>query len=54
MTKINKKWHEAHKMPQNASLEERIKWHLEHFRNCSCRPIPNKLKQEIKKRKIEL
>src|SRR3989344_2376062 len=46
---INKEWHEKNKMPKNASFEERIKWHLEHNKNCSCRPgFPKKLEEEMK------
>lgn len=48
--KINKEWHQAHKMPKNPSLEQRINWHLEHLKNCQCRTdIPEKLKAEMKK-----
>jgi hypothetical protein len=48
---INKKWHEKNKMPKNASLKERIKWHLAHSKNCSFRPIPKQLQETIKKMK---
>ena len=48
--KTNKKWHEANGMAKNATLEQRIEWHLEHAKNCACRPIPEKLKLEIEKR----
>jgi len=40
MSKINKDWHENNKMPPKASDDERIKWHIEHTKNCPCRPIP--------------
>ena len=48
--KINKTWHEKNKMPKNPSIDQRIKWHKEHANNCTCRPIPDKLMKEIKKR----
>ena len=51
ISKLNKEWHLAHRMPKNATIEERIAWHIEHSKNCNCRPIPDKLKAEIKKRK---
>jgi hypothetical protein len=35
-------------MPKNPSVEERIGWHLEHKKNCACRPIPKKLLAEMK------
>ena len=47
--KLNKEWHTQHKMPPKATLEQRMQWHLEHSQNCECRPIPEKLKQEMKK-----
>jgi len=46
---MNKKWHQKHRMPKNPTEEVRIEWHLEHAKNCSCRPIPQKLLKEIKK-----
>jgi len=47
--KINKEWHLKNRMPKNPSLEERIKWHIEHVKNCACRPIPKRLQTEIEK-----
>jgi len=52
MNKINKAWHEMHRMPKNAKLSQRIAWHLAHQLHCSCRPIPKKIAEEIKKRGI--
>jgi hypothetical protein len=40
---MNRDWHERHKMPENATTQERIKWHLEHANQCGCRPIPQGL-----------
>lgn len=48
--KINKEWHLAHLMPKNATLDQRIQWHIEHAKNCNCREMPEKIKEEIKKR----
>jgi len=45
---INKEWHEKHKMPKNATFEQRMKWHIEHQKHCACYPISDKLKKEIK------
>lgn len=51
---INKEWHLAHPMPPHATIEQRIQWHIEHLKNCGCRKdIPEKLKEEMKKRKIK-
>ncbi|MGE5298226.1 MAG: hypothetical protein ACM3KM_03620 [Acidobacteriaceae bacterium] len=51
-SKINAKWHLAHKMPKNPTLDQRIKWHLGHAKNCQCRPLGGKILEEIKKRKL--
>ncbi len=50
--KINKAWHEKNRMPKNPSLEQRLQWHLEHAKHCSCREMPEKLKEEMKKRHL--
>ncbi len=50
---INKEWHEKNKMPRNPTFEQRVRWHLEHQKHCSCRGIPEKLLEEMKKRNIK-
>jgi hypothetical protein len=52
--KFNKEWHESHLMPKNPSLDQRIKWHIEHYLNCDCHTIPENLQEEIKKRSLHL
>jgi DNA-3-methyladenine glycosylase I len=37
---MNTAWHERNVMPGGASKAERIRWHLEHAKECACRPIP--------------
>jgi len=54
MGTINKEWHETHKMPQNASDDQRISWHLEHAQNCSCRDIPKGILKLMKEKRIPL
>jgi hypothetical protein len=49
--KLNKIWHETHKMPKNATIEERIEWHQEHMLNCLCRPPPQNIASMIAKKK---
>ncbi|MBK8090360.1 MAG: hypothetical protein IPK31_22090 [Chitinophagaceae bacterium] len=51
--KLNKEWHLKNRMPEKATLEQRIAWHLEHAKNCSCREMSEKLKEEMRKRKIK-
>jgi len=48
--KLNRAWHEQHKMPANATLEQCIRWHLEHQKQCGCRPIPPKLAEAMRER----
>lgn len=50
--KINKTWHEQHRMPKNPNFEQRVRWHLEHSKHCACREIPQKLKAEMERRQI--
>lgn len=53
LMKINKDWHLANKMPKNPSLDQRVIWHLNHAKNCTCRPLGGKIMDEIKKRGLE-
>jgi hypothetical protein len=48
--KLNKTWHAIHRMPVNATLDQRIQWHLEHRKYCGCRTIPTKLAATMKAR----
>lgn len=51
--KINAGWHKLHPMPENATIDQRIEWHLQHLQHCQCRTdLPEKLKEEMKKRGI--
>jgi predicted nucleotidyltransferase len=52
---INKEWHLKNKMPKNATVEQRLQWHLKHEKHCKCRPMPKELKKITKgsKRRID-
>ncbi|MBP6695394.1 MAG: hypothetical protein KA161_09710 [Saprospiraceae bacterium] len=52
--KINKEWHEKNKMPKNATFEQRAKWHMDHVKQCECRPVPEKLLAEMKEKHIKV
>lgn len=54
MGKINTEWHKKNKMSKNPSHDERIKWHIEHAENCSCYPMSDKIKEEIKEYKSKI
>jgi hypothetical protein len=47
---LNAAWHKANPMPRNATMDQRIAWHLEHKRECACREIPASVQEEIKRR----
>lgn len=47
--KINKDWHEKNKMPKNPTLEQRLKWHTEHAKNCFCRKMPKNIANMLQK-----
>jgi|GEM_PF-1118789 len=48
--KLNKEWHLAHKMPKNATLEQRIAWHEQHVKHCKCREMPESIAKAIAER----
>lgn len=50
---MNAAWHDAHPMPKNPTLEQRVAWHLEHARECGCRAIPATVLAELARRGIE-
>ncbi|WP_197410744.1 hypothetical protein [Devosia epidermidihirudinis] len=49
---MNKEWHEAHPMPPNATLDQRVSWHIEHAKACACRSIPDSVLRELERRGI--
>jgi len=46
----NKERHLDNKMPPKATLDQKIKRHIEHATHCKCRPMPESIKKEIQKR----
>jgi hypothetical protein len=50
MSKLNREWHLSNRMPQPATLDERIDWHIAHAQNCACREVPPKIAAEIARR----
>jgi hypothetical protein len=48
--KVNAAWHEKNPMPKGATMEMRIKWHLEHQTKCGCNEIPKSVRMHLKKR----
>lgn len=51
---MNKEWHAQNRMPKNPTLTQRLDWHVEHAKNCQCREMPTTLKEEMKKRRLNV
>lgn len=51
---INRPWHAANRLGRNATLDQRIAWHLEHARECGCRDMPESIKTALVARGITL
>jgi hypothetical protein len=44
---MNRVWHDAHPMPKNANLQQRIEWHIAHAEACGCRDMPESVKRAL-------
>ena len=54
MGKINADWHKKHVMPKNATVDQKVEWHLAHRAACACRTdLPASIVAELKKRGIK-
>ena len=51
---INAKWHKANPMPKKSTDNQKIQWHVDHARECACRPIPKSILAKMKERKPKL
>jgi hypothetical protein len=47
---INAKWHKAHVMPKNPTLDQRLDWHEAHAKACGCRPLTPAIRAQIRRR----
>jgi hypothetical protein len=54
MSRLNAAWHRSHPMPRNATLDQRVRWHLAHADACGCRAIPKSVLAELKARRIRV
>jgi hypothetical protein len=50
---MNKEWHAKNKMPERATLQERIEWHVRHQRFCACRAMPKSLLKYVAAKKAD-
>jgi len=48
--RLSADWHKANRMPKNATLDQRVAWHVEHAKVCSCREMPDSMRAEIGRR----
>lgn len=46
---LNRERHQSNKMPLKATMDQKIKWHIDHVAHCKCRPMPIKLRQRYKR-----
>ncbi|HZD60369.1 MAG TPA: hypothetical protein VE439_07950 [Anaerolineae bacterium] len=46
----NAEWHLKNTMPKNPTLDQRVRWHIEHARNCPCPSLDGEILEELKKR----
>ncbi|HEY1074314.1 MAG TPA: hypothetical protein VGE59_01265 [Patescibacteria group bacterium] len=48
--KKNKAWHHANELPDEATLQQQIAWHLAHQKYCACKEIPKTVLKALKKK----
>jgi len=49
----NIEWHLKNRIPKNPTLDQRVKWYIEHVRNCACPPLDREVLEEVKRRYID-
>lgn len=51
---VNAAWHRSHRMPRNATLAQRVRWHVAHAKACGCRKdMPESIREAIKARRTD-
>lgn len=50
---MNADWHRDHVLGSGASLDRRVSWHVQHAKECGCRPIPDPVRREIEARALD-
>ena len=48
--RLNAESHKVHRMPRNATLDQRIEWCIEHAQACDCRPMPPSIAEAARRR----
>jgi hypothetical protein len=54
MSKVNAAWHEKHPLQRNATVVQRVAWHVAHATACGCRDIPRTIVTELRARGIPI
>ena len=52
--RIKAAWHMSHRMPDRASLDRGVKWHLLHAKVCGCRAVPRTVVKELQRRGMKV
>ncbi|MHB1133777.1 MAG: putative immunity protein [Chloroflexota bacterium] len=47
---INTEWHARHRLSDKPTVDQRVKWHIEHARHCACRSVDGELLDELQRR----
>jgi NAD(P)H-flavin reductase len=50
VSKLNASWHAAHRLPEKATLDERVRSHQAHAAACGCREMPKTVLAALEKR----
>ena len=48
---LNREWHARHPMPRPATLDERVRWHVQHEDACGCREMPASIRREAERQR---
>jgi hypothetical protein len=44
---VNADWHREHVLGSQATLDQRVEWHLAHAEACACRELPESIRAEL-------
>jgi hypothetical protein len=48
--KRNDEWHSKNKISENPTIDQRVRWHIEHARHCPCHYVDDEILEEVKNR----
>lgn len=50
----NLEWHKNNPLSRKLTLKKKIQWHVDHTRECGCKPPPKNIREELAKRMPKL